>query len=63
MGKMSDLQIQIQEMVMDGYTVEHIATTLDIPKSWVTEASAMLDDENDGQPDEAQEGHDFYPDC
>ncbi len=47
---------------MDGYTVEHIATTLDVPKSWVTEATMALD-ENDGQPDEAQEWHDFDPDC
>ena len=62
MGKMSDLQVQIQEMVMDGYTVDHIATTLDVPKSWVTEATMALD-ENDGQPDEAQEWHDFDPDC
>jgi len=50
-------------MVMDGFTIEHIAATLEVPKSWVTEASAMLDDENDGQPDEAQEWHDFDPDC
>jgi hypothetical protein len=63
MGRMSDLQVQIQEMVMDGFTIEHIATTLEVPKSWVIEASAMLDDENDGQPDEAQEWHDFDPDC
>ena len=63
MGRMSDLQVQIQEMVMDGFTVEHIATTLEVPKSWVHEAAMALDDENDGQPDEAQEWHDFDPDC
>ena len=63
MGRMSDLQVQIQEMVMDGFTVEHIATTLEVPKSWVYEATMALDDENDGQPDEAQEWHDFDPDC
>jgi hypothetical protein len=50
-------------MVMDGFTIEHIATTLDVPKSWVHEATMALDDENDGQPDEAQEWHDFDPDC
>ena len=63
MGRMSDLQVQIQEMVMDGFTVEHIATTLEVPKSWVHEATMALDDESDGQPDEAQEWHDFDPDC
>ena len=48
---------------MDGCTVEHIATTLEVPKSWVHEATMALDDESDGQPDEAQEWHDFDPDC
>ena len=52
MGKMSDMQVQIQEMLMDGFTIDHIATTLDVPKSWVTEAGEALDDENDGQPDD-----------
>lgn len=63
MSKMADLQIQIQEMLMDGFTIDHIATTLDVPESWVNEAIEALNDENDGQPDEAQEWHDFDPDC
>ena len=63
MSRMSDHQVQIQEMLMDGFTIDHIATTLDVPKSWVIEAGEELDDENDGQPDEAQEWHDFDPDC
>jgi hypothetical protein len=44
MSKMADLHVQIQEMAMDGYTVEHIVTTLNIPKSWVTAAIEAADD-------------------
>lgn len=65
MGRIADLQIQIQEMAMEGFTIDHIATTLDVPKSWVNEAIEALNDENDyeSHPDEAQEWHDFDPDC
>ena len=61
MGKIKDLMVQIQDMALNGYDAEDIAMILDVPRSWVTEA---FDDSGyDGQPDEAQEWHDFDPDC
>lgn len=62
MGKIKDLAVQIQDMALNGYDAEDIAMILDVPRSWVTEA---FDDSaySDGQPDEAQEWHDFDPDC
>ncbi len=67
MSKMSDLVIQIQDMARNGYDAEDIAMILEVPQSWVYEAVGMADDSdydyNDGQPDEAQEWHDFDPAC
>ena len=64
MSKMSELIIQIQDMALNGYDVEDIAMILEVPQSWVYEACSMVDDSDyDGQPDEAQEWHDFDPAC
>ena len=63
MGKIKDLMVQIQDMALNGYDAEDIALILNVPRSWVNEA--VFDDSaySDGQPDEAQECHDFDPDC
>lgn len=65
MGKIKDLMVQIQDMALNGYDAEDIAMILDVPRAWVTEAVAAVDDSeyNDGQPDEAQEWADFDADC
>ena len=64
MGQIKDLMVQIQDMALNGYDADDIAMILEVPKSWVFEATGMVDDsEYDGQPDEAQEWHDFDPDC
>ena len=63
MSKLKDLMIQIQDMAINGYDAEDIAMILDVPRSWVTEAAFDDSDYNDGQPDEAQEWHDFDPAC
>lgn len=62
MSKLKDLVIQIQDMALNGYDAEDIAVILDVPRSWVDEAVAM-DDDSDGQPDEAQEWYDYDPEC
>lgn len=64
MGKIKDLAVQIQDMALNGYDAEDIALILDVPKSWVYEATNMVDDSDyDGQPDEAQEWYDYDPEC
>jgi hypothetical protein len=66
MGKIKDLMVQIQDMALNGYDAEDIALILDVPQSWVYEVVGMADDSDydyDGQPDEAQEWHDFDPAC
>lgn len=65
MGKIKEKLIDIQDMAMNGYDAEDIAMILDVPRAWVDEAITMIDDSdyNDGQPDEAQEWHDFDPEC
>ncbi len=64
MSKVKDLVVKIQDMALNGYDAEDIALIMDVPKSWVYEAVGMADDSDyDGQPDEAQEWHDFDPAC
>jgi hypothetical protein len=41
---MSDLQIEIFDMLADGETPSYIARVLDIPISWVYEAMSMNED-------------------
>lgn len=66
MGQIKDLVVKIQDMALNGYDAEDIALILEVPQSWVYEAVGMADDSDydyDGQPDEAQEWHDFDPAC
>ena len=63
MSKMADLALTIEQMLVEGYSMMVIADELNIPVEWVENIGEGLNDENDGQPDEAQEWHDFDPDC
>ena len=63
MSKMADLALTIEQMLVEGYSMMSIADELNIPVEWVENIGEGLNDENDGQPDEAQEWHDFDPDC
>ena len=63
MSKMADLALTIEGMLVEGYSMMAIADELNIPVEWVENIREGLDGENDGQPDEAQEWHDFDPEC
>ncbi len=73
MGAIKDLAITVQEMAQhlgddfgfEDSTVEYIASELQISMDEVREIldECDRDTEWDGQPDEAQEWHDFDPDC
>lgn len=63
MSKMADLALTIEQMLVEGYSMMAIADELSIPVEWVENIGEGLNNENDGQPDEAQEWHDFDPDC
>ncbi len=63
MSKMADLALTIEQMLVEGYSMMAIADELSIPVEWVENIREGLNNENDGQPDEAQEWHDFDPDC
>ncbi len=63
MSKMADLALTIEGMLVEGYSMMAIADELNIPVEWVENIREGFDGENDGQPDEAQEWHDFDPEC
>lgn len=68
MSKIGDLMIDLQEEIELGFlSFDAIAAKYEVPRSWVDEAAnelaAQYEAEFDGQPDEAQEWHDFDPDC
>jgi len=44
MGKMSDMCIEIADMLKNGYDAQSIALILEIPESWVLEVSDNLDE-------------------
>lgn len=65
MGKMSEVSMEIQDLLEEGMDVSTVAYQLNVPTEWVVrEHEAMTaDSEYDGQPDEAQEWHDFDQEC
>ncbi len=63
MSKMADLALTIEQMLVEGYSMMSIADELNIPVEWVENIREGLNDENDGQPDEAQEWESYDPDC
>jgi len=69
MGQMKALVMDIEDMLSAGTDVESTAKYLGAPLELVEEIYENLNGPNgggpdyDGQPDEAQEWHDFDPDC
>jgi hypothetical protein len=70
MSKMSEIHIAISNMIDFNYSIESIATILDVPFEWVEAVCEQKGikienayDSYDGQPDEAQEWESFDPDC
>ena len=68
MSKIKDLALDIQDELENGFlSFDQIAAKYEVPVSWVNsvamEIAQQLEAEYDGQPDEAQEWHDFDPDC
>ena len=73
MGQMKALAMDIEDMLNNGHSVNYTAAYLGAPVALVTDMYEELngpdgggpdyDYDHDGQPDEAQEWHDFDPDC
>jgi hypothetical protein len=67
MSNMKKLMEDLEEAYFTDESSESIATRLGISTQLVEDAwvniEAAMDDEYDGQPDEAQEWNDFDPDC
>ena len=69
MSRMSELHILLVESLETGLSDESIIELMvmeGVPReacSEILRVFKLSDDENDGQPDEAQEWHDFDPDC
>ena len=69
MSKMSNLALEVAELLHNGNSVDEIAEIVGVPVDWVLSVQETMDDyimENDyddGQPDEAQEWYDYDPDC
>ena len=45
MGKMSNLILEIQDMLVSGFDADQIARRLDIPESWVYDAAKMMEED------------------
>ena len=43
MGKMSELDLQIRDLIENGYDAEAISLILEIPESWVYEVFGEID--------------------
>ena len=66
MGFFSELALDVQELVCEGYTAEQIAEKLNLSVEQVEEYICQLEEADydyDGQPDELTEWMDFDPDC
>ena len=69
MSRMSELHILLVESLETGLSDDSIIELMvmeGVPREACFEILRVFkqsEDENDGQPDEAQEWHDFDPDC
>jgi len=69
MSRMSELHILLVESLETGLSDDSIIELMvmeGVPREACSEILRVFkqsEDENDGQPDEAQEWHDFDPDC
>ena len=50
MSKVSNLILEIQDMLVSGFDADQIAYKLDIPESWVYDAAKMME-EDYGDPE------------
>ena len=61
MGKMSELSMEIQDLLAEGMDVSTVAHQLNVPTEWVVrEHEAMAGESDDGQPTEYEEWQDLY---
>jgi len=69
MAKLKEMLIDIQEMLVSGYSIDEIVQKTGMPLDFILqversmESYVMENDYDDGQPDEAQEWADYDPDC
>jgi hypothetical protein len=64
MGAVKNMMFDVVELLeTTDMTVEEIAAELQVDVDFVEQVLYDLGTANDGQPDEAQEWHDFDPDC
>jgi hypothetical protein len=69
MAKLKEMLIDIQEMLVSGYSIDEIMEKTGMPLDFILqversmESYVMENDYDDGQPDEAQEWADYDPDC
>lgn len=64
MGQVKELYADVRELLeTTDMTVVEIADSLNCDEQFVEDVGYDLGLELDGQPDEAQEWHDFDPDC
>lgn len=67
MGQMKELVMVVEELLHAGYAEAEIATKLDLPIDMIEELVAQIDEtryhEHMDHVTEAQEWHDYDPDC
>ena len=69
MAKLKEMLIDIQEMLVSGYSIDEIMEKTGMPLDFILQVErsindyVMENDYDDGQPDEAQEWADYDPDC
>ena len=69
MAKLKEMLIDIQEMLVTGYSIDEIMEKTGMPLDFILQVErsindyVMENDYDDGQPDEAQEWADYDPDC
>ena len=67
MGQMKELVFVVEELLDEGYDEAEIAAKLDLPIDMIEELVAQIDEtryhEDMDTVSEAQEWHDYDPDC
>jgi len=56
MGKISNLVLEIQDLLVSGLDAEQISRRLDVPVSWVYEAADMMNDMEPFDYDDSMDG-------
>jgi hypothetical protein len=58
MGKVSNLVLEIQDLLVSGFDAEQISRRLDVPVNWVYEAADMMNDLESSDYDYMDGDHD-----